>query len=189
MHDLESFFWVLFWICVHYEGPGKGITVERFEKWNYMSTEELAAAKQGVISEEVDFLRIAEDHFTPYYQSLIPCVNRLRRLVFPDGGRWKKPNVNLPRNMIETLQDAQYNADAVNYKPCIEEPIEEPAEEPNAAEFDGGRSDSEHSGTYQGPADENCDYNQSGTEQYDSDEALSERGYRIQVSAKHLTLA
>ncbi|KAJ0103725.1 hypothetical protein J7T55_001741 [Diaporthe amygdali] len=23
MHDLESFFWVLFWICVHYDGPNK----------------------------------------------------------------------------------------------------------------------------------------------------------------------
>src|SRR3954469_23664692 len=21
MHDLESFFWVLFWICIHYSGP------------------------------------------------------------------------------------------------------------------------------------------------------------------------
>ena len=21
MHDLESFFWVLFWICIHYNGP------------------------------------------------------------------------------------------------------------------------------------------------------------------------
>ncbi|KKZ63853.1 hypothetical protein EMCG_01806 [[Emmonsia] crescens] len=32
MHDLESFFWVLFWICIHYDGPGNGSTVERFEK-------------------------------------------------------------------------------------------------------------------------------------------------------------
>ncbi|RMJ01691.1 hypothetical protein CDV36_015615 [Fusarium kuroshium] len=23
MHDLESFFWVLFWICIHYNGPGE----------------------------------------------------------------------------------------------------------------------------------------------------------------------
>ncbi|OAX83944.1 hypothetical protein ACJ72_01685 [Emergomyces africanus] len=36
---------------------------------------------------------------------------------------------------------------------------------------------------------ENCDFNPGGTEQYDCDEALSEREYRIQVSAKHLTLA
>lgn len=106
MHDLESFFWVLFWICIHCDGPGKRSIVERFEKWNYMNTEELAAAKQGVISEENDFLRIAGDYFTPSYQSLISCVNRLRRLVFPGGGRWKKPNSNLPQNMIKMLQDA-----------------------------------------------------------------------------------
>ncbi|EEH16177.2 hypothetical protein PABG_06264 [Paracoccidioides brasiliensis Pb03] len=114
LHDLESFFWVLFWICIHYDGRGKGSSVEEFEKWNCMNTGELARAKKGVISDEGDFLRLAEDYFTPYYQSLIPCVNRLRRLVFPDGGRWKKPNFNLSRNMIETLQDAQYNSDAVN---------------------------------------------------------------------------
>ncbi|EEH33159.1 hypothetical protein PAAG_04212 [Paracoccidioides lutzii Pb01] len=110
MHDLESFFWVLFWICIHYDAPGKGRIVERFEEWNYVSTEKLADEKKGVISDEGDFLRILKDNFTPYYQSLIPCVNRLRRLVFPDGGRWKKSNFNLPRNMIETLQDAQYNS-------------------------------------------------------------------------------
>ncbi|EDN09429.1 predicted protein [Histoplasma mississippiense (nom. inval.)] len=114
MHDLESFFWVLFWICIHYDAPGKGRIVERFEEWNYVSTEKLADEKKGVISDEGDFLRILKDNFTPYYQSLIPCINRLRRLVFPDGGRWKKPNFNLPRNMIETLQDAQYNSDTVN---------------------------------------------------------------------------
>ncbi|ODH39909.1 hypothetical protein ACO22_01738 [Paracoccidioides brasiliensis] len=112
LHDLESFFWVLFWICIHYDGRGKGSSVEEFEKWNCMNTGELARAKKGVISDEGDFLRLAEDYFTPYYQSLIPCGNRLRRLVFPDGGRWKKPNFNLSRNMIETLQDAQYKSDA-----------------------------------------------------------------------------
>ncbi|EER42289.1 conserved hypothetical protein [Histoplasma capsulatum H143] len=114
MHDLESFFWVLFWMCIHYDGPGKGRVVKQFEKWNYMDTEELAHAKKGIVTDEGDFLRITEGHFTPYYQSLIPCVNRLRRLVFPDGGRWKKPNFNLSRNMIGTLQDAQDNSDAVN---------------------------------------------------------------------------
>ncbi|EGC48869.1 phosphotransferase enzyme family protein [Histoplasma capsulatum var. duboisii H88] len=49
MHDLESFFWVLFWICIRYDGLGKGSTLEQFEKWNYMGTEELVAAKQEVI--------------------------------------------------------------------------------------------------------------------------------------------
>lgn len=113
MHDLESFFWVLFWICIHYDGPGKGRVVDRFERCNYMDTEDLAGAKQAVTVEEVDYLRTAKEHFTPYYQSFIPCVNRLRRLIFPDGKRWKKPNPNLGRDMINILQDARNCPDVV----------------------------------------------------------------------------
>jgi Fungal protein kinase len=33
MHDLESFFWVIFWICIYYNGPNeKSRVVPRFEK-------------------------------------------------------------------------------------------------------------------------------------------------------------
>ncbi|KAH8745107.1 hypothetical protein F5883DRAFT_363153, partial [Diaporthe sp. PMI_573] len=36
MHDLESFFWVLFWIYIHYNGPKeRGMLVQKFDKWNY----------------------------------------------------------------------------------------------------------------------------------------------------------
>ena len=39
MHDLESFFWVLFWICIHYDGLDEKGKVKRriipqYEKWN-----------------------------------------------------------------------------------------------------------------------------------------------------------
>lgn len=105
MHDLESFFWVLFWICVHYEGPGRGSEVGDFEEWNYMSTERLAGSKKGVIDDEGDFLRIATDNFTPYYQPLVSWVNRLRRIVFPGGRRWKKPNPNLGLDMRRVIQE------------------------------------------------------------------------------------
>jgi serine/threonine protein kinase len=48
MHDLESFFWVLFWICIHYEGPGQERVVPRFDKWNFVKDmEELAGMKLG----------------------------------------------------------------------------------------------------------------------------------------------
>ena len=41
-HDFESFFWVLFWICIHYNGPNKkGDVIERFGKWNFMDATEL----------------------------------------------------------------------------------------------------------------------------------------------------
>lgn len=48
MHDLESFFWVLFWICIHSTGPnGIGRVVPEFESWNYMATGALATMKVG----------------------------------------------------------------------------------------------------------------------------------------------
>ncbi|KAH8743594.1 hypothetical protein F5883DRAFT_359275, partial [Diaporthe sp. PMI_573] len=37
MHDLKSFFWVLFWICVHYDGPDKSRVIPWFDHWNYIS--------------------------------------------------------------------------------------------------------------------------------------------------------
>ncbi|KAF3768239.1 hypothetical protein M406DRAFT_249998 [Cryphonectria parasitica EP155] len=107
MHDLESFFWVLFWICIHYDGPdSKGRVVERFDKWNYMETEELASSKIGVIADEEDFLVAANKNFTDYYQLLVPWVNRLRRMVFPDRQRWKKPEPDLYTQMKVMLREA-----------------------------------------------------------------------------------
>jgi hypothetical protein len=50
MHDLESFFWVLFWICIHCKGPDESRVVARFDKWNYVDTEELAEWKKGQVS-------------------------------------------------------------------------------------------------------------------------------------------
>jgi hypothetical protein len=76
MHDLVTFFWVLFWICVHYDGQQERI-VPSFDKWNYLDTEELAGSKKGVVDDERDFLKTAQTNFTPYYQPLIPCVNKL----------------------------------------------------------------------------------------------------------------
>ena len=85
MHDLESFFWVLFWICVHCNGPSADRVVRRFEKWNYVDTEKLATLKKGEVSDEGDFVKTAKEYFTSHYQPLVPWVNRLRKLVFPEG--------------------------------------------------------------------------------------------------------
>ncbi|KAH7016041.1 uncharacterized protein B0I36DRAFT_425519 [Microdochium trichocladiopsis] len=107
MHDLESFFWVLFWICIHYKGPNEGRAVPRFEKWNYVDTDELAELKKGQVSHEGDFIRTAEENFTHYYQPLVPWVNRLRKVVFPNGGRWEREDTGLYARMREILQEAQ----------------------------------------------------------------------------------
>ncbi|PFH56712.1 hypothetical protein XA68_16116 [Ophiocordyceps unilateralis] len=107
MHDLESFFWVLFWICIHYNGPGKDIGPTAYDSWNYNSDDELATAKQGTISEEEFFLHKAEAAFTPFFQPLIPWVNRLRRQNFPNGATWKKEDRGLYSRMREVLQAAR----------------------------------------------------------------------------------
>ncbi|KAI1109557.1 hypothetical protein F5Y14DRAFT_444609 [Nemania sp. NC0429] len=107
MDDLESFFWVLFWICIHYKGPGQKAEATKFKKWNYLNTEELARDKKGIISDERDFIRTAKRTFTPYYQLLIPWVNRLRRVVFPDGKRWQEKDDTLYSRIRRILRDGQ----------------------------------------------------------------------------------
>jgi hypothetical protein len=76
LHGLESFFWVLFWICIHYDGQQERIVLH-FDKWNYLDAEELADSKNGIVVDERDSVKAAQTNFTPYYQPLIPCVNRL----------------------------------------------------------------------------------------------------------------
>ena len=107
MHDLESFFWVLFWVCIHYDGPGKDIGSTDFECWNYETSGKLAELKKGLISDERDFLNTIEAGFTTYYKPLAPCVNRLRKKVFPGGGRWRVPDTELYLEMKTILRGAR----------------------------------------------------------------------------------
>jgi hypothetical protein len=106
MHDLESFFWVLFWICIHYDGPGNGRVVPRFEKWNFMDMEDLAVLKLGIIGDEGLFLKTASEYFAEWYQTVLPWVNRLRRAVFPGGRRWKSEDKQLYFQMKGILREA-----------------------------------------------------------------------------------
>jgi hypothetical protein len=106
MHDLESFFWVLFWICIHCDGPGEGKVVAEFDKWNYADTEELAKLKLGTVSDEDIFRKTMEEFFTQYYQPLLPWVNKLRKALFPAGGRWKREDSGLYTRMKDILGEA-----------------------------------------------------------------------------------
>ncbi|KAK0628461.1 hypothetical protein B0T17DRAFT_490701 [Bombardia bombarda] len=113
MHDLESFFWVLFWICIHYDGPGGDVGPTEFEGWNYESDDKLADLKKGQVSDGEDFTQRAEKYFTPFYRPLIPWVNRLRREVFPNGERWKRAEPNLYYLMTSILRDAREDAEVL----------------------------------------------------------------------------
>ena len=107
MHDLESFFWVLFWICIHYGAQGKDIGPTRFDCWNYASDMDLIQLKAGAVIGETVFLKIAEEEFTSYRRPLIPWVNRLRRKVFPNNNGWKRPEPELYASMKEILRKAR----------------------------------------------------------------------------------
>ena len=113
MHDLESFFWVLFWICIHYNGPGEDIGATEFEKWNYVDMRELAKLKKGEVSDERDFLNTAEENFTSHYRCLIPCINNLRKVVFPNGRRWEREDSQLYSSMKNILREAQRDTKVV----------------------------------------------------------------------------
>jgi len=107
MHDLESFFWVLFWICIHYTGPkGANRVVPRFENWNFLTVEELAIMKQGTISNEELFLRTMIASVTPYFQPLIPYIEELRTIVFPNDKGWKMEDEGLYERMRGVLREA-----------------------------------------------------------------------------------
>ncbi|KAE8151976.1 hypothetical protein BDV25DRAFT_80775 [Aspergillus avenaceus] len=108
MHDMESLFWVLFWICIHYDGPDKdGRVVPEFDKWNFATMKELAQLKKGTITDEGDFIEIAGENFTSYHQPLIPWVNRLRKVVFSGGGRWKKEDRAIYTQIKDVFRKAQ----------------------------------------------------------------------------------
>jgi hypothetical protein len=112
MHDLESFFWVLFWICIHYTGPnGESRVVAEFESWNYEHTSKLAKIKSGTVSEERHFIKTVTEYFTPYFRPLIPWVNRLRKRVFPDGKTREKEDQELYSQMREILRKAKEDPD------------------------------------------------------------------------------
>jgi len=114
MHDYESFFWVLFWICIHHNNPKRsGRVVPMFEKWNYVNTEELAILKLGIVADEEDFLETLTQYLTLYYSPLRLWINRLRRVVFPNGRRRKDEDEGLASKMMSILAKAQRDPDWV----------------------------------------------------------------------------
>ena len=107
MHDLESFFWVLFWICVHYTGSDTERNNTRYTLWNFSDVSDLADRKTGVISvNDQIFLNVAEQEFTPYYRPLVSCVNELRKVVFPNRAQWEQEDPGQWSSMIQLLKHA-----------------------------------------------------------------------------------
>ena len=110
MHDLESFFWVLFWICIHYTGPGgERYNVEYLDDWNYEPVEKLVKLKRDTVSEEEIFNKTIDKYSTAYCKDLVPCVGELRRIVFPGGKRWRTEEFGLYSRMKMSVEQARDN--------------------------------------------------------------------------------
>ena len=112
IHDLESFFWVLFWVCAHWNGPGQGKSRTEYETWNYKDTKELAEIKKGKVDEEDKFTKEVTENFTPYCRPLIPCIQELRKVVFPGGKRRLDEDRELYSRMKSVLEKARIHVDA-----------------------------------------------------------------------------
>jgi hypothetical protein len=106
MHDLESFFWILFWLCIHSTGSGGNRRTE-FGSWNFKNTEELAREKAGLVIEEDKFSKKVDENFTAYCKPLIPCIQELRKVVFPEGKRWLREDRRLYSQVKSVLETAR----------------------------------------------------------------------------------
>jgi hypothetical protein len=105
MHDLESFFWVLFWICIYYTGPRGADRRTEYDKWNFfLNVNQLAFYKAGLIGHENDFLLQMSKDVTEYFKPLIPWINRLRKIVFPNNSIWIVEDEELYDRMRKALQ-------------------------------------------------------------------------------------
>ncbi|KAF1996945.1 serine/threonine-protein kinase Sgk2 [Amniculicola lignicola CBS 123094] len=113
MHDLESFFWVLFWVCVHWNGPGRSRSQTKYDSWNYEPTQKLAEIKKGKMDEEDKFMEEVEKEFTAQCRPLIPCIQELRKVVFPEGKRWLREDRELYSRMKSVLQQAKKDLDTI----------------------------------------------------------------------------
>nr|ODN77253.1 hypothetical protein L203_06334 [Cryptococcus depauperatus CBS 7841] len=95
MHDLESFFWVLFWICIYQDGPDKAVSAAEYDEWKYKDDDMLADLKFATIGDERMFLDTTRAQFTPFYKPLIPLMNEIRKKVFPNDQWWETENMEL----------------------------------------------------------------------------------------------
>ncbi|KAG6264880.1 hypothetical protein E4U48_006137 [Claviceps purpurea] len=118
VHDLESFFWVFLWICIHFGKAGEGSrVVRRYDRWHDLDDERLAFAKRAAVRLHSDFAATAERDFMPFYKPLIPYVNQIRELlpfnaelpgqVLATSEVPRKSGFELYSQMIGVLREAQ----------------------------------------------------------------------------------
>lgn len=106
LHDLESFFWVTLWICIHWNGLGqKRQKVKEFDDWNTKPIKELATLKMGLVSKLIFYA--IEDSFTSYCKRLFPCLSELHGVMFPGGAPCLTEDRQLYHRLVRILEKAK----------------------------------------------------------------------------------
>lgn len=60
--------------------------------------------KLGVVAKKAIFMKTISDNFTPHYEPLIPLLNGLRKLVFPQDKPWEREDEKLYPRKREILR-------------------------------------------------------------------------------------
>ncbi|OAV91267.1 hypothetical protein PTTG_04856 [Puccinia triticina 1-1 BBBD Race 1] len=79
--DLESFFWVMLWICIQY--PVKERQETELPSWNQQSMQSLGAMKEGYLHTPW----LLTQKFTNHFQSLRPCVEEFGQIMYKEIDR------------------------------------------------------------------------------------------------------
>jgi hypothetical protein len=78
--DLESFFWVMIWVCIHYPKENRQESSAPITAWQDISLHHLADIKQLHLNEPARLTT----HFTPRYKNfkpLVDCVNQFAEIL------------------------------------------------------------------------------------------------------------
>ena len=124
-HDLESFFYVLTWICTFFNGPnnsprkqyattgiewtGMGVQVSGSSDTRYdldLDYKALAARKiMSFRSDDQNFEEQVSAFVAPYFDDLWPCLSDLRELFYEGGPPTHSRMIDILSRHMNTLPD------------------------------------------------------------------------------------
>ena len=111
-HDLESFFYVLIWLCARrgwdlYENPRGRPKESVLTKWYTGSFKDIAGAKRGYM--HVDGFEDVLNEFPPTFDSVKPLCRKIRGILFPlleDGALFKGTSSGPPEKLYDPIIEA-----------------------------------------------------------------------------------
>jgi serine/threonine protein kinase len=107
LHDLESFFWVLFWMAVHHNGPGQQLSQhDTYTRWATEPASKVAMIKAGLVSDDAIYANDLKRDCTAYCEPLIPVLHKLRLAMFSGSQLTTSDGAILYERMSRIVCDA-----------------------------------------------------------------------------------